>query len=160
MSDHVPTEFIAGYRAALADLAGRLHMQRAEVMYADTEAAARRHYEDPGWLEPMVERWIEDPWPTVGRQPQQKLDKPGTVYVFDDKPGGRVKVGWTAGPIEKRLRGVSTAAGVLLTLRNTRPGTRADEQEIHGRLAAWRLHGEWFQRTPEVLALIDGAAAA
>jgi Meiotically up-regulated gene 113 len=34
------------------------------------------------------------------------------------------------------------------------PGTLQTEREIHAKFAAHRLHGEWFEATPELLAFI------
>jgi hypothetical protein len=74
----------------------------------------------------------------------------GFVYVIGQLDGtGPVKIGWSFSP-EARLSQLQVGSPVRLLLIGSVPGTVEDEQALHARLAAYRLHGEWFSRSPAV----------
>jgi hypothetical protein len=77
------------------------------------------------------------------------------IQVGDDGP---VKLG-TAGDPVARLRVLQTAHDTRLHLRAAWPGERVDEQALHARFSADRLHGEWFGCTPELIAFVRDRAA-
>lgn len=76
----------------------------------------------------------------------------GWVYFIQAAGNGRVKVGYTGGPVAQRLRQLQVGSPVELRVLSTRPGTRATETALHRKLARWRSHGEWFEPSPEVMA--------
>lgn len=72
---------------------------------------------------------------------------------------GPVKLGTAVDPVA-RLRVLRTAHHMRLHLRAAWPGGRVDEQALHARFDADRLHGEWFGCTPELIAFVRERAAA
>jgi hypothetical protein len=75
-------------------------------------------------------------------------DDPGVYFVAADN---RIKIG-VATSVRKRLKELQTSAPHKLQLIAVRPRAgRAEESAIHRRFAAYRLHGEWFKASPELL---------
>lgn len=75
--------------------------------------------------------------------------KAGIVYVATDMEG-RVKIGFTSGPLERRMRQLSSAVGYHMFCLAGFPGTRKEEGLLHERFARWRLQGEWFSDCAEI----------
>lgn len=75
-----------------------------------------------------------------------------SVYFIggDDTP---IKIGFSSAPT-LRLEALQTGHWVKLSILATSPGTLATEAEYHNRFAEHRLHGEWFARSPTLLAEI------
>ena len=80
-------------------------------------------------------------------------DHSGSVVYFIAAYRGLVKIG-VARDVQKRLRALQTGSGVALTLLATVPGSYALERHYHDRFAAFRRHGEWFERHPTLMAEI------
>lgn len=78
----------------------------------------------------------------------------GSFAYFAAEPGGHVKIGWTKNP-RRRIRQLRSDTKLNLQLLATRVGGRRREFAYHMQFKASRLHGEWFERTPELLAEID-----
>lgn len=74
----------------------------------------------------------------------ERCNKPGTVYVIGGHKG-LFKIGYTAGPVGKRLRALQTGNPVKLRIEMTLTGTERDEQRLHKVFADKRTVGEWFQ---------------
>lgn len=87
-----------------------------------------------------------------GRQPVVRSVS-DHVYFIQSESGG-IKIG-VAVDVAKRLRGLQTAHPAKLTLLAVTNGGPAQEADYHRRFAAHRLHGEWFERHPDILAEID-----
>jgi hypothetical protein len=70
---------------------------------------------------------------------------------------GKVKIGLTSGPVEKRRRGLATGHASLLRVLHTMPGGRPEETALHRRFAQYKVRGtkEWFWETEEVLAWLE-----
>lgn len=66
---------------------------------------------------------------------------------------GAVKIG-SARDAEKRLRDLQCGSPIPLRILATVSGGLKVEAEYHRRFAAHRLHGEWFERVPEIEAEI------
>ncbi len=66
---------------------------------------------------------------------------------------GPVKIGFTV-DLKGRLSNLRTASPVWLEVLAVRHGGEAREAVYHEQFAADRLHGEWFARTPAILAEI------
>lgn len=79
------------------------------------------------------------------------------VYFIEAQGTDLVKIGIAAVPAD-RLRELQTASPHKLSIITTTPGGRELETRLHRRFAASRASGEWFHRTPELDALIAGAA--
>lgn len=75
------------------------------------------------------------------------------VYFVQALDGGPIKIG-TSNDVNKRVASLQTGSPMPLRLVGSLPGGRALEKEIHARLCAHRLRGEWFAESPEVIAAI------
>lgn len=69
----------------------------------------------------------------------------GRIYYIACTETKRLKIGFTNGPVEKRLRALQTASPAPLTLIAVQAGTCHGERELHAKFAAQRVHGEWFE---------------
>jgi hypothetical protein len=75
------------------------------------------------------------------------------VYFFQSAEGGAVKIGSTRN-VQRRLREVQTGHQAELRILGVCRGGTRFERELHDRFDAYRLHGEWFAPTRELLRLI------
>ena len=83
----------------------------------------------------------------------------GIVYFF--KPvgmDGPIKIGFTKDPAA-RLRSVNSWVPWKLEMVASIPGTLKMELRLHALLQAYRMRGEWFAGSPEVLAVVDAINA-
>lgn len=76
-----------------------------------------------------------------------------SVYFITAREVGRVKVGCAFNPHD-RFERLQTASPVELALEAVMRGAHKEERELHLRFAADRLHGEWFNITPEIELMI------
>lgn len=81
----------------------------------------------------------------------------GWIYAIRAGASGPVKFGW-ARDIGERLRKFQTAHFVTLTVAGFGPGTRHDEAQLHQRLAAERIRGEWYRASNTTLAAVAALA--
>ena len=79
----------------------------------------------------------------------------GYVYFISSEKNREIKIGFTARPVEKRLKSLQTAHPYKLKLLTIVPGTTEDEKSLHERFANIRLEGEWFKPHPDLLAFIS-----
>jgi hypothetical protein len=76
------------------------------------------------------------------------------VYFVQGLMGGPIKIG-TAGDVEARFKAIQACSPVpLRVLHVIRDTGRTIEAKIHRRFALYRLHGEWFENTGELLQYI------
>lgn len=68
--------------------------------------------------------------------------------------GGPVKIG-VAGDMAARLTTLQTACPYRIRIEALAKGGVPTEREYHKRFASSRLHGEWFERCPEIEAEIE-----
>lgn len=91
-----------------------------------------------------------------GRFTYRRIPPPGTtpgcIHFVEAEGMDRVKIGWTSGDPQKRLRQLQIGSPVKLRLMGTAQGTIRDERELHRRLAASRVEGlsEWFHHDEAV----------
>lgn len=79
----------------------------------------------------------------------------GFVYfITADHDEWPVKIGFTEKLNSVRISGLQTGSPRKLVMLASLPGTYQDERFLHRKFAAHRLTGEWFSRTPELMALI------
>lgn len=81
------------------------------------------------------------------------------IYVIRAGDIGPVKIGHAVYP-EKRLKQLQTANHEKLWLVKVVPGDRLFEAKIHVDLAGFRIGGEWFKPTPEVIEYVENMALA
>jgi len=79
----------------------------------------------------------------------------GCVYFIRSEKNHEIKIGFTAGQVEKRLSSLQTAHPYKLQLWATIPGTTEYEKSLHERFASIRLEGEWFKPHPDLVAFIS-----
>lgn len=72
---------------------------------------------------------------------------------------GPIKIGHSVN-VADRLRAFQMGCPVKLKVYATAPGGEAREAAYHWQFQAARLHGEWFERTPELVAEIERLTSA
>ncbi|WP_066781902.1 GIY-YIG nuclease family protein [Sphingomonas sp. CCH5-D11] len=87
----------------------------------------------------------------VGSAPEQEDDC--TICYFIGGDDGPVKIGFSAKP-ESRLRDLQVGSPYPLKVLATIGSGARMEALYHREFASSRLHGEWFERTPALLAEI------
>lgn len=100
-------------------------------------------------------------WGTVGWADRQDEDPygnqrglaPTSVYFIQAGVDGPIKIGISADPVN-RMAQMQTGMPQTLRLLAFYPGTREDERNLHKKMAAFRVRGEWFHPCDEVLAVI------
>jgi hypothetical protein len=65
-----------------------------------------------------------------------------------------VKIGFAGTDVKDRLRNIKTACPYPVDAEAIIPGDLVVERGMHRRFAGSRMHGEWFQITPEIEDLI------
>lgn len=81
------------------------------------------------------------------------------IYIIRAGHEGAFKVGYAIDP-HKRLRQLQTANHQRLQLIKSVPGGRDFEAKIHRDLGVFRVSGEWFEATNEVLVYIANLGGA
>jgi len=123
-------------------------------VYQEAEAAIRRAY----WAgkEDMRKEWEDHDMRMATATAQLEMaNRTGAEKVyFIGSEMGQIKIGMALNP-EKRLRGLQTSHPAKLTILATCDGGHAQEHAYHQMFASHRLHGEWFERHPDILAEID-----
>jgi hypothetical protein len=76
------------------------------------------------------------------------------LYFIEAVGMDLIKIGYASDPV-KRFFGMLTSSPAPLSLLGSCWGGPQRELEIHEQLAAFRLHGEWFKKVPEVLAVVE-----
>ena len=76
----------------------------------------------------------------------------GHVYFIES--GEFIKIGYTRSPVA-RVRKMLTDTPIAPHLLHAEPGSFKQEKLFHRHFAAIRSRGEWFQKTPELLAFIE-----
>lgn len=79
------------------------------------------------------------------------------VYAVYDTSDA-IKIG-IAGNMQNRFSGLQGGNPLPLTIIAHCPGTKKLEQFFHAQLDPWRIRGEWFRATDEVLAVASLIAA-
>ena len=72
----------------------------------------------------------------------------GSVYFV--AADGRIKIGFTAGPVEKRIKHFRTYLTGPIEIIGHMDGDVRVERAVHGHLKQYRLQGEWFRDCAEV----------
>lgn len=66
------------------------------------------------------------------------------MTIYFAAHGERIKIGYTRGPLKRRLDAIARNLPGDLEIIGHIPGPRVLEQEIHKHLKKYRLKGEWF----------------
>lgn len=83
------------------------------------------------------------------------IERQGTVYFIQSELKDSIKIGYTSGNPEVRRKSLQTGHSHKLKVIATLPGKPEYEKELHKRFAKYRLHGEWFECHPDILAFIS-----
>jgi hypothetical protein len=111
-------------------------------------------------LEQLAERddvseldvWLEETLKMWGILPISSDE--GTVYFIRSQKTHAIKIGFTAGKVEDRLKSLQTAHPCELEVLGTLSGSREHEKSLHTRFASLVLKGEWFEPHPDLLSFI------
>jgi T5orf172 domain len=79
-------------------------------------------------------------------------ERDGFIYFIASADA--VKIGYSSN-LEGRFRKMATDASARLELLHVEPGTMNQEKLFHRHFEAIRSHGEWFRKTPDLLAFIE-----
>lgn len=82
------------------------------------------------------------------------MSQRGIIYFIASAETSRVKIGFTTGNPNARLKTLQTGSPTKLTLLAVRSGTMDDEQWLHREFADERLHGEWFDSSDRLVAFL------
>lgn len=82
--------------------------------------------------------------------------KGGFVYFIAGEDGP-VKIGYSAHP-RRRLKALQSGSPLKLRILAQIEGDQADEKEFHRRFQSIHSHGEWFERTDELMAEVSRLA--
>jgi hypothetical protein len=77
------------------------------------------------------------------------------VSVADFASDYPIKIGFTEKAGTVRLESIQTGCPYPLVMLATFAGTYQDESGLHRQFKADRLCGEWFKRSPDLMALIE-----
>jgi len=124
-------------------------MSYARFQYAFDRQAPRPPWSRDSTPRPRVKRAL---W-TAASETLSEAGCPTRIY-FIGADDGPIKIGISASP-KSRLTALQTASPFRLRLLAIRVGDVLTERDYHRRFAAHRLHGEWFERAPELLAEIE-----
>lgn len=92
---------------------------------------------------------IGKPWGLTGAS--RRLN--GSIYFIGGETGC-IKIGWTGQSAEQRRKDLQCGSPIKLFVLAVARGGMSVEQEYHRRFKDSRSHGEWFERTPELMAEI------
>jgi hypothetical protein len=82
----------------------------------------------------------------------------GNIYFAGYGP--YIKIGFTKGPVEQRIRGLSVAAPEELVIYAVARGGVDDEKALHERFSHLHLRGEWFRHDGDLAAHVAAVRAA
>lgn len=107
----------------------------------------------------MLEGWSYDNSVELGlwsweRMPRDQIKS--RVYFIQQgyDRNSPIKIGFSKRPNFRKME-LQTGNPQRLNFLAIIPGTESDERLLHQRFASTRLEGEWFESTPELLALIE-----
>ena len=72
------------------------------------------------------------------------------VYFLQAGDGGPIKIGFTKGTPEARIKSLQTASPLKLILIGVANGSNIEEKLLHHHLRSHRVAGEWFHPTSQV----------
>jgi hypothetical protein len=81
------------------------------------------------------------------------------VYFIRAGDIGPIKIGMSRN-VESRLAKMQTDTPMLLKLLGCIPGGKTEEHNLHLRLSAYRVSGEWFRPDPVVIAAVERELAS
>lgn len=137
-------------------------IKRFDVSYDGEPAAAAEYDELTRNLDPVGEiaDYFDsdfDEWEPLCAGEKDAREEPGDKVYFI-QAGDFIKIGFTKGPMKKRVKDLATAHHERLQVLTIIPdGSVKLEQAIHKRFAALRVRGEWFKVHGDLLTFIEAA---
>ena len=126
---------------------------------AGAEPKIIERYEDaiqPGCVPQNLHEKVYAGIPPASQRVYTPVDKGFVYFIGPANDDGPIKIGFTAGEAKNRLRSLQTGHPHPLKILAVFEGSVNMEKEVHRRFAEARVHGEWFNRTPELLQMISG----
>lgn len=118
----------------------------------------RYHYDPtPGWTPPEEKKEEEEVVyvPVPLEEDESDSGYPESVYFFLSPELNRMKIGWTAGAVKKRLGAVSQGAPTRIVLFGCITGKGFQyEQTLHRMFDKYHVLGEWFVATEIMCAVV------
>lgn len=96
----------------------------------------------------------------VGATPKERVARSSQpsrtdwVYILQRSDTGQIKIGFSY-DVSRRIAELETAGGSRLSPLVVFPGGKRDEQDLHRRFAGQRRLGEWFDPSPDLLAVVE-----
>lgn len=87
----------------------------------------------------------------------EKRSENGSLVYFIKRPDGCIKIGYSHDPIQRKSQ-LQTQYECEMTLLATIKGARIKEREMHEHFASFRVSGEWFEPSDELISFIDKVA--
>lgn len=106
----------------------------------------------PAAIKLMVD--LHSSWVPAPARPKREPEGSVAQCYFIGLIDGPIKIGASVKPAE-RIRDLQAACPYPIGILALAGGGFATEASYHRRFAAFRLHGEWFDRHPDILAEID-----
>jgi len=114
-------------------------------------------YGDPRWQEYWKKKEEEKRLEALEREMekerikyQDKKKYPGFIYFAQGVSGGAIKIGYATN-VTHRLRSLQTDYPERLIAILIIPGDTNNEKALHQEFRHIKLHGEWFEPTPELM---------
>jgi hypothetical protein len=79
----------------------------------------------------------------------------GLIYFVKSNKNQEIKIGFTSGQVEERIRTLQTSHPYQIELLATISGDMKFERSLHERFKEYRLQGEWFFPHPELIDYIN-----
>lgn len=100
--------------------------------------------------------WIKNTFFKENRNRKNNLHKRNIVYfIKQDIPNGMIKIGYTSRNVSNRLSSLQTGSPYNLIVLKTIDGDMNTEFELHKKFSKYRLSGEWFDCSPEIISYIE-----
>ena len=77
----------------------------------------------------------------------------GWIYFVQAGPDGPIKIGWTVDP-QMRLAQLQTGSHIRLFILGAIEGSSAGESALQRQWSEYRIRGEWFEPTPEIIEFV------
>lgn len=149
MSLTAPAEYQAGYEACMRDLSGPRTFERWALMERDIGRAAYLSQGGPEWVDREIERLSI----TQSHEPSRPK-RTGVVYLAEDGIG-RLKIGYTGGPVQRRMKQLGDGSGLSIRCVAQFAGTRKEEALVHEVFLDQRIKGEWFHDCAAIRELFE-----
>lgn len=89
------------------------------------------------------------------KRSKEYRDTHSVVYFAQNPETGSIKIGTTTGDPEVRVSQIQTGACAKLVLLASVKGSNKEETALHHKFASYRLEGEWFNPSKELMDYIQ-----